>query len=844
MNSDPVGKGGRLRGDHATDIVVSVRMPGKFTIADRYGIERVIGSGGMGIVYEVTHLVTGHRYALKTLQGGPGGDASLVARILDESKVTAGIDSEHIVRVTDGGIDEETRLPFLVMELLEGASVAEELGRRGGLPAAEVVDLMRQASLALGKTHAAGVIHRDLKPENLFLARSDDGPVCLKILDFGIAKTVETGADARTTRNVGTPVYMSPEQFRGDGDIDHHADIYALGHVAFALLTGRPYWGQEAHAGTYALMRKVLEGTHEPATRRAAALGVSLPRAFDRWFDQATARSAVRRFHNVADLVDGLAAALDVESPRSSGAAALPARGWRRRAGAISIAGAAILAAFTVAPQLWRGRHARAPLTPTPARAVASRAPEPPVAAILSTSTPIASAPPTVRVRSRQRAKIERSPTGAVVPIMSGRACAAGDGPVGAAPAAPGARVALWDGDRAGLDGQGWEGCDKAPGCECKIQLALGGRRQRKQGPQVSRRREELDRVWLEPVRLVPRERGCGPQAIQPPDVPDSRRGEVARRGAGPRLLQRSAGWQRQQQRQRQRPHRAIREGLRGRQVARGRDSDRAVHEGGWRQVRSRVVLGVSDLDLERNVATLRYLHRRHRSRAAVRDLTSPPLDDRQWQALVARAAAGDEPARLSLLEGLWPVWTEMVRSSRSMGSFARSDDHVDAVVGRLIEKIARPDGRALRSYLDWQASHGDQTFADWIRIVTKNAVRDYLRDQLGTGKPTQAGEPSVKRLLNEFAVSPAIQAEERGHRPPVTAAQTARELLEFAALRLPEGHLQALRQWLAGATFEEIGRAAGEPSAVARRKVRAGIAVLRRHFGEDDGAAEPEQDL
>ena len=180
-------------------------MPGKFTIADRYGIERVIGSGGMGIVYEVTHLVTGHRHALKTLQGGLGGDASLVTRIIDESKVTAGIESEHIVRGTDGGIDEETRLPFLVMELLEGASVAEELGRRGGLPAAEVVDLMRQASLALGKTHAAGVIHRDLKPENLFLSRSEDGPVCLKILDFGIAKIVETGADARTTRNVGTP---------------------------------------------------------------------------------------------------------------------------------------------------------------------------------------------------------------------------------------------------------------------------------------------------------------------------------------------------------------------------------------------------------------------------------------------------------------------------------------------------------------------------------------------------------------------------------------------------------------------------------------------------------------
>ena len=227
-----------------------------------------------------------------------------------------------------------------------------------------------------------------------------------------------------------------------------------------------------------------------------------------------------------------------------------------------------------------------------------------------------------------------------------------------------------------------------------------------------------------------------------------------------------------------------------------------------------------------------------------MRDLKSTALDDPQWDALVALAAAGDEPARRTLLERLWPVWTQMVRSSRSMGSFAQSDDHVDAVVGRLIEKIARPDGRALRSYLDWQAAHGEQTFADWIRIVTKNAVRDHLRDQLGTGKPAPAGEPSVKRLLNEFAVSPVLKSEEPGHRPPVTAAQTARELLEFAASRLPEGHLRALRQWLDGASFEEIGGAEGEPSAEARRKVRSGIAVLRRHFGPDDGDAPPEQDL
>ena len=218
-------------------------------------------------------------------------------------------------------------------------------------------------------------------------------------------------------------------------------------------------------------MRKVLEGTHEPATRRAAALGVALPRAFDRWFDQATARSAARRFHDVATLVDGLAAALDVASPRSSGAAASSARGWRRRAGAMMIAGAAIIAAFTVVQRPWRGGRTVAPAVSAHPPAIASRAPAPPVPSVLSTS--IATAPPRpspVPVRVRPHPKTERLLTSAAAaPIQPVDACAAGDRAVGAVPAALGARVTIWDGDRPGLDGQGWESCDKVPGCQSKI---------------------------------------------------------------------------------------------------------------------------------------------------------------------------------------------------------------------------------------------------------------------------------------------------------------------------------------------------------------------------------------
>jgi DNA-directed RNA polymerase specialized sigma24 family protein len=207
-----------------------------------------------------------------------------------------------------------------------------------------------------------------------------------------------------------------------------------------------------------------------------------------------------------------------------------------------------------------------------------------------------------------------------------------------------------------------------------------------------------------------------------------------------------------------------------------------------------------------------------------------PALESPIYDELAARAVDGDSRARRQLLEYLWSTWRELVRASRSMGPFATSDDHVDNVVGRLVEKLAGRDGTTLRQYLSWKAAHGEQTFADWLRIVTKNAIRDYIRGQLGTGKPAATGEPSIKRLLNEFATSPVL--DELRVRPPITAAQTARELLEFAVTRLPKEQLEALRQWLEGASFEEIGAACGISGAEAQKRLRAGIAVLRRHFG------------
>jgi len=193
---------------------------------------------------------------------------------------------------------------------------------------------------------------------------------------------------------------------------------------------------------------------------------------------------------------------------------------------------------------------------------------------------------------------------------------------------------------------------------------------------------------------------------------------------------------------------------------------------------------------------------------------------------LVGDAAAGDAAAGRSLVEHLWPTWIEIARASRNMGGLARSDDHVHNVVARMVEKIGRADGRGLKLYSAWQERNPEANFEDWIRIVMANVIRDYVRAQLGP-RPGDLEPPSPKRLMNEFVTL----LDEPGVRPPVTAAQTARELLEFARSRLPPDQLHALSLWLESADFADIERALDLPAGEGRRVVRAAVAVIRRHF-------------
>ena len=295
--------------------------------AGRYRVEHRIASGGMGAVYEVVHLETNRRRALKVMHANFLQSEDLRGRFRQEARVAAEIESEYIVDVFDAGIDEATGMPFLVMELLRGEELGKRLRRAGPLPPAEVLLYLHQTSLALDKTHRAHIVHRDLKPDNLFLCEREEGPARIKVLDFGIAKIVAAGATgAGATQSLGTPLYMAPEQFLMDSSVSPATDIFALGMITFTLLVGKPYWYEESRGGgnVFAFAAHAALGPREPASARAHRLGASLPPTFDAWFARATAKTPAERFPSATSAVKALAEALGLAQPGLLGSGILP----------------------------------------------------------------------------------------------------------------------------------------------------------------------------------------------------------------------------------------------------------------------------------------------------------------------------------------------------------------------------------------------------------------------------------------------------------------------------------------------------------------------------------------
>jgi serine/threonine-protein kinase len=290
----------------------------------RYRVVRTIKTGGMGSVYEVVDDRTNARRALKVMLPTLVENTDMRARFSLEARVTGDIESDHIVRVHDAGVDEATGTPFIAMDLLRGEDLGSMVKRGGPLPHDEVVTYLTQAATALDKTHAAGIVHRDLKPDNLFVTRRDDGSPCVKILDFGIAKVIAK-SQAEGTQALGTPLYMSPEQIRGKGDIGPAADVYALGQIAYTLLVGEGYWEQDKRSSEslFALLLVIVGGMPETALARAERRrGVGLPGGFDAWFARATQPEPADRFPDASAAAAALGPALDTPTVRLMAATA------------------------------------------------------------------------------------------------------------------------------------------------------------------------------------------------------------------------------------------------------------------------------------------------------------------------------------------------------------------------------------------------------------------------------------------------------------------------------------------------------------------------------------------
>jgi serine/threonine-protein kinase len=210
-------------------------------VGGKYRVERVIGSGGMGLVVAARHVDLDKQFALKVMRPESARDPDSVERFVREARAAVRLRSEHCVHVVDvGRLDDGA--PFLVMELLTGRNLADVLADEGPLRPREATRYLLQACEGIAEAHARGIVHRDVKLGNMFLTRSVDGRPLVKVLDFGLAKTVSTSRELRaltqSTAVMGSPMYMSPEQMRASRDVDARTDVWSLGVCLYELLTG------------------------------------------------------------------------------------------------------------------------------------------------------------------------------------------------------------------------------------------------------------------------------------------------------------------------------------------------------------------------------------------------------------------------------------------------------------------------------------------------------------------------------------------------------------------------------------------------------------------------------
>ncbi|HEY1548115.1 MAG TPA: serine/threonine-protein kinase [Kofleriaceae bacterium] len=268
------------------------------TIIGQYRIVRKIGAGGMGAVYLAEHTLVGRRAAIKVLLPELSVRRGIVTRFFNEARAMTAIPDPGIVQMFDVGFHTDGSA-YIVMELLEGETLERRRKRLGRLPLIDALRITRQVAGSLATAHERGVIHRDLKPDNIFIVRDGEavGGERPKVLDFGIAKL--SGDDERhrtmTGAMMGTPVYMSPEQCRGAGHVDHRSDIYSLGCVLFYLATGQPPFDRHG-------VGELISAHMNDAPPQPSELLEALPDAFDELVLRCLAKQPDARFQTMTEL--------------------------------------------------------------------------------------------------------------------------------------------------------------------------------------------------------------------------------------------------------------------------------------------------------------------------------------------------------------------------------------------------------------------------------------------------------------------------------------------------------------------------------------------------------------